>query len=78
MWQLIETYQYPTTELDFDFPKALFYSQRIGMVIGRCLLQDAEEQDYSFQYDCDGFSIDPTHWQPLPVPPPKEICDENY
>jgi len=72
MWQLIETYQKPTTEWDFDFPNALFYSPRTGIVIGRCVLIDEEEQDYSFQYDCDGFSIEPTHWMPLPLPPPKE------
>jgi hypothetical protein len=72
LWQSIETYPLPTIECDLDYPKALFYSPKTGIVIGRCTLWDIEDKKYSFQYDCDGFNIEPTHWMPLPPPPSKE------
>jgi hypothetical protein len=85
-WQPIETYQKPTKELDIEFPKALFYSEKTGVVVGICYLTDEEDGTYSFQYERDGLNIEPTHWMPLPKPPPsgEEIvdtlctqCDDN-
>lgn len=69
VWQPIETYKKPIMECDLDFPKALFYSKKTGIVIGRCVLWDEEEKKYTYSYDCDGFTIEPTHWMPLPNEP---------
>lgn len=69
MWQPIETYALPKVGWDFDYPRALFFSEATGIVIGRCILEDKEESSYNFQYDRDSFSFEPTHWMPLPKSP---------
>ena len=69
MWQLIETYVLPTEEWSYDYPKAMFYSKTHGILIGRCVLIDAEEKEYSFWYDHGCLSFKPTHWMPLPEVP---------
>lgn len=68
-WQPIDTYEKPTKEWDYDHPQALFYSKKQEIVIGRCVLMDSDENEYSFTFDRDGLSIEPTHWMPLPNPP---------
>jgi hypothetical protein len=69
MWQPIETFVKPTKEYDYDQPRVLLYSPRTGIVIGMCLLVDEETKEYSFRYDCEWWSIEPTHWMPLPENP---------
>ena len=68
MWQPIETYIRPTEEFEYLHPRALFYSPKTGVVLGRCILWDKEEGRFDF-YDRDGYEVLPTHWMPLPEPP---------
>jgi len=68
-WQPISTYQYPTKEWDFDHPQALFFSLEKGIKLGRCIMTDADDRHYSFEYDRDGYKIYPTHWMSLPERP---------
>lgn len=69
MWLPIETYEKPTEEWDFSHPRALFFSEETGTVIGRCILQDKEDREYAFRFDRDGVEFGPTHWMPLPKNP---------
>ena len=69
MWMPISTFKKPTTEWDYDQPKALFFSEDTGPVIGRCVLRDSDDKEYGFYYDRDGLELTPTHWMPLPANP---------
>ena len=69
MWQPIETYPKPLSKWDYNLPKALFFSEETGPVIGRCVLMDGDEKECAFEYDREGRWINPTHWMPLPPNP---------
>lgn len=68
-WQTIDMFPYPENEWDFSVPSYLLYSDESGIVVGTCLLTDAEDKVYLFQYDRECLRIKPTHWMPLPEAP---------
>ena len=67
MWRPIETYEKPATAWDFDQPKALFFSEETGPVVGCCVLRDDKECE--FFYGPEILWMNPTHWMPLPPNP---------
>jgi hypothetical protein len=69
MWQTIETFPYPEKEWDFSTPSYLLYSKESGIVIGACVLTDAEDKVYRFTFGASAWNVKPTHWMPLPEIP---------
>lgn len=69
MWQTMETFPYPEREWDFGTPSYLLYSKESGIVIGACVLMDAEDKEYQFTFGTSAWRIRPTHWMPLPETP---------
>jgi Arc/MetJ-type ribon-helix-helix transcriptional regulator len=69
VWQKIETYPKPTKEWDYSAQPTLLYSRSTGIVIGICILENAETKEHFYQYDCEGLDIEPSHWMPLPAEP---------
>jgi hypothetical protein len=67
VWRPIETYEKPANEYDYDHPKAIFFSEKTGVVVGRCLNEG--DGVFSFRYDRDELVVHPTHWMPLPPKP---------
>jgi hypothetical protein len=70
MWQEMKAFSYPTNAWDYRGARFLFYCPDHGVVIGVCILEDAEDadnKDYSFRDGERTFS--PTHWMPLPPAP---------
>jgi len=75
-WRSIDTYILPTEEWDFDTPKILCCDNKGNIVIARCIASKCWEDEpmkYRYEYDSEGFTIIPTHWQPLPLPPSTEV-----
>ncbi len=69
-WNKIDTFPFPTTAWDYDYPMFLFYDPSIGIRLGRCIKQElGDETRYEFRYDIDEYAINPTHWLPLPNKP---------
>jgi hypothetical protein len=71
-WQPIETAPRPSEAFDFDFPEALYFSEKDGIQQGQCLTLYLGEEDnpvFGFQFDSESVDLHPTHWMPLPPPP---------
>lgn len=66
MWQTMASYDFPKTAWDMKHPKALFYSEKTGIVVGICLLINDR---MTFHYESEGWGFEPTHWMPLPPKP---------